>query len=602
MTMQTDFNLQSIISQLLASSPETRPGAVERVPGEKPVVDFRTVLNDQLGVSGSHATFATMPQSGKSGSQNTANLANALVNNSFIETGKSDLEQADLEVTAEPDGALEPTSSVIAVASSAPDRALSLQLETRQLLNGRPVLTSRYPDSGEVRVSGDDLIGLPALADQGGSPGMTELPEPLIPTDTNAAGQTLGAPDFADDNKKTGMTQPQSLAVRSDSAADQVPGMVTQDSVMAVERGLQKHGLTTVSASSAPLPRKAGTAKGEGLTSTYLASTSLPGGSASSPGVELPGRVLATGASDAMPEYGLSGESRTEGSASGNSNKNPASDLAPRRGEVKGLGVVTDGSARANEFIDDPVTELDAPGVSRIGMESDLVADGKAAESVSVARRLASLATLERGAQSVATASQTSGAESLNGASPADSPGDRTAQPGISATTLDNAPVHERGMPLNQASQQTREFTYRFSNPTTFASEVPEFLAEIIQDRSESADQRIRLRLFPDNLGRIDATITEGSDGLRIQLLAENDQIARLLRESNTVLRDLLADGETAVQVDVDVANAGGGQTSGESGLTDQEPVSGEEQGNSNKDSIIQLNSLSGRGGLDTYV
>ena len=152
------------------------------------------------------------------------------------------------------------------------------------------------------------------------------------------------------------------------------------------------------------------------------------------------------------------------------------------------------------------------------------------------------------------------------------------------------------------ATPSSRDITYRFTDAATFSRDMQEFVAEIIRDGTDSVGKQIRIRLFPENLGQIDATISETNEGLHVQLVAETAQIARLLRDGNSLLKDMLANGNE-VQVQVDVAGeqqAGSASAGGENETQSNSALSvNEEAENTDKSNQVTVSST---GGLDTYV
>jgi hypothetical protein len=148
----------------------------------------------------------------------------------------------------------------------------------------------------------------------------------------------------------------------------------------------------------------------------------------------------------------------------------------------------------------------------------------------------------------------------------------------------------------------SRDITYRFTDAATFSRDMQEFVAEIIREGSDNVGKQIRIRLFPENLGQIDATISETNEGLHVQLVAETAQIARLLRDGNSLLKDMLANGNE-VQVQVDVAGeqqAGSASAGGENQSQSNGALSvNEEAENTDKSNQVTVSST---GGLDTYV
>ncbi len=559
MTMQTDFNLQSIIGQLLATGGATRSGADNAAVSEKSGMDFQAVLDNQLDASGSTATLAALQQSGKSGSRIGSGLAVEARPRISVDPAKpdSDSKVSDMDAVSGFDSDQS--------GSTVPDTGLPLQLETRQLLNGRPVLTSRYDDTemmSDIAVEEivDDLAKLPGKTNETALPGLSKSGRATQGLDVES--WSRGASPDDDVDSRSGVTSPnpemdsQSAAPYSSSASMMPPVVIPIDTNVA----RQTLGGPAVAT--------------DNTLSEYAQQHSYPV------------------SHDSVT--GFSRDSGASSSASGFGARTLDQSVA-LGGETKALDPISDANSRL-------AGEPEAAGPNKGRIELEALAAAKVAEAKSDERHLASMVA------TVGTAPRAAGITPASSSEPAastqllESAADRLTQFAAGSVPPDNAAVQERGVNLNQPPQPMREFTYRFSNPTAFANEVPEFLAEIIQEGSEAADQRIRLRLFPENLGRIDATISEGSDGLRIHLLAENDQIARLLRDSNSTLRDMLADGETAVQVEVGVANEGSRQSPEGSGHGDQEPGTSNEQGSANTENVTNLNSVSGQRGLDTYV
>ncbi len=123
-----------------------------------------------------------------------------------------------------------------------------------------------------------------------------------------------------------------------------------------------------------------------------------------------------------------------------------------------------------------------------------------------------------------------------------------------------------------------------------------------VMDRGADGMVRMRIFLTPENMGTIEAEVVEGKNNLTINLVAQNEEVAKLLRDSSSALRDLLT-GSGMNQVNVTIAKdseagqASHGQStrSGSGAVPDSGSID-----ETSSASPVAANALDGS--IDTYV
>lgn len=550
MNTQSDFNLQSIISQLLSGGAESRLASAERDSGRGTGVEFEEVLKNHIAATDASATFAASMQSGKGGN----------VHDLVFEATKQTSELADQAFSS---GSKADSES-----------ASTLQLRMAHLMNGRPVLTSQF-DSNDEESLADLETGLtnhlavhledtPLAA--GMSPKSTDLLAELIPSDTKLSLHSSTGNGLEAENS----------------------GLIPVGDTVAKHGVNQLPGYTPEGSTSQPALAGNGPVMVQMSSSQPAEPELMLNGTGKKQGFGLPGEQLGT----TLESDSLSGTVQQQTTVASAASGVRSMQRVNRNPEGIELAVPASNTDATGQ---DGNSEL--LGLARVEREEAVGERGK------MEQHLERLGQVNAGLQTKSSGPST-GSPAVVGAAPAaeflNAGSDRPDLTNIAFSSQESAAVDNQTSSRGQPLPVAREFTYRFTGANSFGSEIPEFMAEIVRERNDSSDQRIRLRLFPENLGRIDATISEGSDGLRIQFMAESDQIARLLRDSNSVLRDLLADGETAVHVEVGVSGQEADSGSGGNGQESGSPAS-------DQDSTVAVDQagrdlLSSGRGLDTYV
>jgi len=125
-------------------------------------------------------------------------------------------------------------------------------------------------------------------------------------------------------------------------------------------------------------------------------------------------------------------------------------------------------------------------------------------------------------------------------------------------------------------------------------------LHRAVMDRGADGMVRMRIFLTPENMGTIEAEVVEGNNSLTVNLVAQSEEVAKLLRDSSSALRDLLT-GSGMNQVNVTVGKdsearqPSNGQSAGASGGGAQNP-------NEQPKSALSIATSAADGSIDTYV
>jgi len=121
-----------------------------------------------------------------------------------------------------------------------------------------------------------------------------------------------------------------------------------------------------------------------------------------------------------------------------------------------------------------------------------------------------------------------------------------------------------------------------------------------VMDRGADGMVRMRIFLTPENMGKIEAEIVEGNNSITVNLVVQSEEVARLLRDSSSALRELLS-GSGMNQVNVTMARdsetrqGSYGQSTGTSGDAAQGVI------DEPKSALSTLASAAD-GSIDTYV
>jgi len=121
-----------------------------------------------------------------------------------------------------------------------------------------------------------------------------------------------------------------------------------------------------------------------------------------------------------------------------------------------------------------------------------------------------------------------------------------------------------------------------------------------VMDRGSDGMVRMRIFLTPENMGTIEAEVVEGRNSITINLLVQSEEVAKLLRDSSSALRELLS-GSGMNQVNVTIASdseakpAGYEQSSNSSGHAAQNTID-------EPKSAPTIATSGADGSIDTYV
>jgi len=606
MTIQTDFNLKSIISQLAPGGPVSGASAEALDPAG---TDFEALFRQQNERQSGFAAFATLAASGKSG-DDIAELED---------------ESAAAEVTKA-------------------EEESPMELQTLSLFNGRQVLTSRF----EVGIDEVLRAWYSDLQEDEVSARISSLEIDQSVSATRAAIQDSIHNGIQESFQGQSHRSSNSLVLEQMSGNHQSANNATLPGVgMAIPSPLLKAGPGTQEAPFTPAQAIPIDTAGRNIIADTGALIGEDSGTES--GLAFTGSsALAaqehararSGSDEALPKLaGRNAESNSPAATSASSMLRQAELTTAMEQTEKQGQVLAEAGSQLKERLKDTQrlrellpawkhSHLDTP--TRVAEHMQMAASRQIKRADEKSELLASLdldeptdglrsSTDSRGQalegnsrvieksyqtfqQAVVSLSDPGLAYSASEYSDGQGTDRSIASQTVQESRLAGGPALQAADTAAPATPSSRDITYRFTDAATFSRDMQEFVAEIIRDGSDSVGKQIRIRLFPENLGQIDATISETNEGLHVQLVAETAQIARLLRDGNSLLKDMLANGNE-VQVQVDVAGeqqAGSASAGGENETQSNSAISvNEEAENTDKSNQVTVSST---GGLDTYV
>jgi len=123
-------------------------------------------------------------------------------------------------------------------------------------------------------------------------------------------------------------------------------------------------------------------------------------------------------------------------------------------------------------------------------------------------------------------------------------------------------------------------------------------------DRSVAGQTSLKIMLFPENMGSIEAEIIENNRTITVNLVAQNDEVVRMLRDNSQVLRDAMGQSG-AFELNILKERSGNdGQASRDPSASGSSRSDALDAGTAAANSDVVLNSQhpSDTGALDTYV
>jgi len=135
--------------------------------------------------------------------------------------------------------------------------------------------------------------------------------------------------------------------------------------------------------------------------------------------------------------------------------------------------------------------------------------------------------------------------------------GDAVAQP---ANASPDQPlvslIHSSSAVLVPETESTpARFTERWMAYDDLSRNLNSVIHRAVMDRDSDGMVRMRIFLTPENMGTIEAEVVEGNNRMTVNLLVQSEEVAKLLHDSSSALRELLS-GSGMNQVAVTIANA----------------------------------------------
>jgi len=134
--------------------------------------------------------------------------------------------------------------------------------------------------------------------------------------------------------------------------------------------------------------------------------------------------------------------------------------------------------------------------------------------------------------------------------------GDAAAQPtDISPVQPPASLIHSGSAVLISETESTpSRFTERWMAYDELSRNLNSVIHRAVMERDSDGMARMRIFLTPENMGTIEAEVVEGNNRITVNLLVQNEDVAKLLRDSSSALRELLS-GSGMSEVNVTIAN-----------------------------------------------
>jgi flagellar hook-length control protein FliK len=113
--------------------------------------------------------------------------------------------------------------------------------------------------------------------------------------------------------------------------------------------------------------------------------------------------------------------------------------------------------------------------------------------------------------------------------------------------------VSSQGQPMTlnpvalpaQAAANVNRAPDRWMHVDDLGKQFGSVIQSTLLDRSVSGQTSLRVMLYPENMGSIEAEIIDNNHSVTVNLLAQSDEVVRLLKDNSQALRDALSQSGT---------------------------------------------------------
>ncbi len=111
----------------------------------------------------------------------------------------------------------------------------------------------------------------------------------------------------------------------------------------------------------------------------------------------------------------------------------------------------------------------------------------------------------------------------------------------VQPTSPNQVSVSVPGQPTAQPSADSQRTAERWMHVDDLGKQFGSVIQGALLNRTVAGQTSLRIMLYPENMGGIEAEIIDNNQGVTVNLIAQNDDVVRLLKDHSQALRDLLA-------------------------------------------------------------
>jgi hypothetical protein len=111
----------------------------------------------------------------------------------------------------------------------------------------------------------------------------------------------------------------------------------------------------------------------------------------------------------------------------------------------------------------------------------------------------------------------------------------------VQPTSTNQVSVSVPGQPTAQPSADSQRTAERWMHVDDLGKQFGSVIQGALLNRTVAGQTSLRIMLYPENMGGIEAEIIDNNQSVTVNLIAQSDEVVRLLKDQSQALRDLLA-------------------------------------------------------------
>jgi hypothetical protein len=174
----------------------------------------------------------------------------------------------------------------------------------------------------------------------------------------------------------------------------------------------------------------------------------------------------------------------------------------------------------------------------------------------------------------------------------------------VQSTYSNQQTVSVNGQPYTEPAAEGPRTTERWIHVDDLAKQFGSVIQSAFLNRNDAGHSSLRVMLYPENMGCIEAEIIDNNKSVTVNLIAQNDDVVRLLKDHSQVLRDsLVQSGSFELNIQKERSGSDAQQRHDRSGSGDDRSQSPSETlPNISNDAATGSIKSNESGELDTYV